>query len=86
MRLCRSTVRKGSAFPTVEFDLSRGYASITARRSFAAVVNVKVPVRQSLTAVCGGKAAVNYQRAELSIYHSGDSIRCTLCDGQRPGR
>jgi len=54
-RLCRRTVRKGCAFSNKSISLLRGYAS--RRRSLRNLL-ATVSVRRSLTALCGGKAAM----------------------------
>src|SRR6266542_2697237 len=52
-RLCRRTVRKGCAFPTLLFFLLRLRLRWEAQPP---VIFGELPVRQSLTALCGGRA------------------------------
>ncbi len=53
-RLCRRTVRKGCAFPALRFFLLRLRLRWEAQPP---VIFGELPVRQSLTALCGGRAA-----------------------------
>jgi len=59
LRLCRSTVRKGSAFPVATGNsFGEAMPRRTVRGIASASIGIAITERRSLSALCGGKAAM----------------------------